>query len=125
MEAATKLQIMHSFFSGFGLTAYEENCVPANASFPYLTYSAASSAFDEPVTLLFSIWYREKSWHNANAKAEEISTKIGMGGMMLPCAAGAVWITRNSPFAQSMGDPSDSCIKRKIISITAEFMTAD
>ena len=44
---------------------------------------------------------------------------------MRPCDGGAVWLKRAEPFAQSMGDSNDDMIKRKIINISAEYLTAD
>lgn len=44
----TKAAALHSFFSGFGLTAYEENSVPDDAVFPYITYSLTTDSF--PIT---------------------------------------------------------------------------
>jgi hypothetical protein len=72
------------------------------------------------------LWYRkEASLLALNTKTEEISQKIGRGGVFLSCEGGKIWIKRGSPFAQTMGDPNDNTIKRKLINITAEFLTAD
>lgn len=124
----TKAAALHEFFSSFGLTAYEENTVPTGEdapAFPYLTYSFASDSLGTDVALTCSLWYREDSWVNANAKAEEISRAIGRGGVFLYVDDGAIWVKRGSPFAQSMGDENDSLIKRKYINIIAEYWTAD
>ena len=80
----TKAAALHSFFGGFGLTAYEENSVPDDAVFPYLTYSLTTDSFsDYPSTIAISLWYRSTSWTAANAKCEEISAGIGYGGKLL------------------------------------------
>jgi hypothetical protein len=71
------------------------------------------------------LWYRSSSWLEINEKTEEISVAIGRGGVFIPCDGGKVWIKRGTPFAQNMGDESDDLIKRKLINITAEFLTAD
>lgn len=133
----TKAAALHSFFSSFGLTAYEENSVPTGAEFPYLTYNVITDSIGNEVSLSCSLWYRSKwieenekrylsnSWLEANAKAEQISLAISSGGKTIPCDGGAVWLKRGSPFAQSMGDDSDNLIKRKLLNITAEFLTFD
>ncbi|MBO5714951.1 MAG: hypothetical protein J6S23_00975 [Clostridia bacterium] len=72
-----------------------------------------------------SLWYRSTSWAQANAKAEEISEAISLGGKIIKCDGGRIWIKRGTPFAQRMGDETDSLIKRIYINITAEFFTAD
>lgn len=123
----TAEQAIHQFWSMFGLTAYEENAVPTGddaPKFPYITYSVAISGFNEENQLSASIWTRSTSWVTANNMADAIMKYIGMSGKVLKCDGGAIWIKRGTPFSQSMGDPSESLIKRKYINITAEFLTA-
>ena len=121
----TKAAAIYQFWSGFGLTAYEENTVPDDAAFPYITYQLVTDSFDREIQFTASLWYRSESWTAINAKAEEISQKIGRGGKIISCYGGAIWLKRGQPFAQNMGDESDNLIKRKYLNITAEFMTAD
>ena len=121
----TKAAAIYQFWSGFGLTAYEENTVPTDAAFPYITYQLVTDSFDREIPLTASLWYRSESWTAINAKTEEISQKISRGGKFIPCDGGAIWLKRGQPFAQSMGDESDNLIKRKYLNITAEYMTAD
>lgn len=121
----TKASAIYQFWSSFGLTAYEENTVPTDASFPYITYQLVTDSFDREIPLTASLWYRSESWTEINAKTEEISQKISRGGKIIPCDDGAIWLKRGQPFAQNMGDESDDLIKRKYLNITAEFMTAD
>ena len=121
----TKAAAIYQFWSGFGITAYEENTVPTDADFPYLTYQLVTDSFDRDVVSTASLWYRSESWKAINAKTEEISQKISRGGKIISCDGGAIWLKRGQPFAQNMGDESDDLIKRKYLNITAEFMTAD
>lgn len=121
----TKAAAIYQFWSGFGLTAYEENTVPTDADFPYITYQLVTDSFDREIPLTASLWYRSESWTEINAKTEEISHKISRGGKIIACDGGAIWLKRGQPFAQNMGDESDNLIKRKYLNITAEFMTAD
>ena len=121
----TKAAAIYQFWSGFGLTAYEENTVPTDAAFPYITYQLVTDSFDREVQVTASLWYRSESWTSINAKTEEISQKISRGGKIISCDGGAIWLKRGQPFAQNMGDESDDLIKRKYLNITAEFMTAD
>ena len=121
----TKAAAIYQFWSSFGLTAYEENTVPTDSDFPYITYQLVIDSFDREIPLTASLWYRSESWTDINAKTEEISQKISRGGKIIPCDDGAIWLKRGQPFAQSMGDESDDLIKRKYLNITAEFMTAD
>ena len=121
----TKSAAIYQFWSSFGLTAYEENTVPTDAVFPYITYQLVTDSFDREVATTASLWYRGESWTDINAKTEEISQKISRGGKIIACDGGAIWLKRGQPFAQNMGDESDDLIKRKYINITVEFMTAD
>ena len=121
----TKAAAIYQFWSSFGLTAYEENTVPTDAAFPYITYQLVTDSFDREIPLTASLWYRSESWTAINAKTDEISQKISRGGKIISCDGGAIWLKRGQPFAQNMGDESDNLIKRKYLNITAEFMTAD
>ena len=121
----TKAAAIYQFWNSFGLTAYEENIVPTDAAFPYITYQLVTDSFDREIPLTASIWYRSESWTGINSKTEEISQKISRGGKIIPCDGGAIWLKRGQPFAQNMGDESDDLIRRKYLNITAEFMTAD
>ena len=121
----TKAAAIYQFWNSFSLTAYEENTVPDDAVFPYITYQLVTDSFDREIPLSASLWYRSESWTAINAKTEEISQKISRGGKIISCDGGAIWMKRGQPFAQNMGDESDDLIKRKYLNITAEFMTAD
>lgn len=121
----TKAAAIYEFWNSFGLEAYEENSVPDDAAFPYITYQLVTDSFDYGNIMTASLWYRTSSWLDINAKTEEISQTLGRGGKMIPCDDGAVWLKRGSPFAQNMGDESDDLIKRKYLNIEAEFLTAN
>ena len=120
-----KAAAIHQFWSGFGLTAYEENTVPSDAVFPYITYQLVTDAFDNDVAMTASLWYRGESWVDINAKEREISAYIGIGGVIIKRSDGRIWLKKGTPFAQNMGDESDNLIKRKYLNVTAEFLTAD
>lgn len=120
----TKAAAIYRFWNDF-LTAYEENSVPDDAVFPYITYQLVTDSFENEVSMAVSLWYRGTSWTEANAKAEEISAYIGVGGVILNCDSGKIWIRRGSPFSQNMGDESDDLIKRKYLNISAEYFTAN
>ena len=120
----TKAAAIYQFWSGFGLTAYEENTVPEDAVFPYITYQLVTDSFDREVAATASLWYRGESWTAINAKTEEISANIGLGGKIIKCDGGRIWIKRGQPFAQNMGDESDDLIKRKYLNVNIEYFTA-
>ena len=121
----TKAGAIYSFWNQF-LTAYEENTVPTDAKYPYITYNLVMDAFSgESVSMSASLWYFSDSWKEINAKTEEISAHIGLGGKIIKCDGGRIWIKRGQPFAQNMGDESDDLIKRKYLNLTFEFLTSN
>ena len=121
----TKAAAIYQFWNGFGLTAYEENTVPEDATFPYVTYQLVTDGFDREVAATASLWSRGESWTAINAKTEEIAQYIGLGGKIIKCDGGRIWIKRGQPFAQNMGDESDDLIKRKYLNLTFAFFTAN
>lgn len=116
----TAEQAIHTFWSSFGLAAYDENSVPDTATLPYITYALSYSVFGDEALMEGSLWYRSISWQAITDKCNEISRFIGDGGIMLETDNGNVWITRGSPFANRMGD-TDKNIKRIIINVIAEY----
>lgn len=118
---ADKWTALHTFFNSFGITAYDENTVPEEASFPYMTYEAAISDFDNfKVPITASLWYLSNSWEGVSQKAEEISNAIG-GGYGVRYTGGRLWITKENPFAQRMGEPSNEMVRRIVLQLGAEF----
>ena len=89
-----KAAAIHQFWSGFCLTAYEENTVPSDAVFPYITYQLVTDAFDADVAMTASLWYRGESWVDINAKEREISAYIGIGGVIIKRADGRIWMKK-------------------------------
>ena len=129
----TKAAAIYQFWNSFGIKAYEENTVidadeegnPVEPTFPYITYQLVTDSFDREVSATASLWYRSESWTAINAKTEEISAHIGLGGKIIKCDGGRIWIKRGQPFAQNMGDESDDLIKRKYLNLTFEFFIAN
>lgn len=122
--AKTKAAALHEFFSSFGLPAYPVSSVPEDTVFPWFTYELVTSSWEQgEVALVLNLWYYTESEATPNAKAEEISKAIGMGGALLPCDDGVIWLKRGSPWCQSLQDATDPMIKRRYINITAEYLT--
>lgn len=120
-----KSQAIHEFWSGFDLPAYDENTVPDNAVKPYITYSVSEDSLGNMVLLNASLWYKSTSWAAITKKANEIANKVGgFGFFSQRIDGGFLWLTKGSPFAQRMGDDSDDTIRRILINIKAEFLTA-
>ena len=119
----TKAAAIHAWINSFGVPAYPASAVPDDAEMPYLTYTPVDGAWDDPEQpMQVDLWYRGESEAAPNAKADEISRSIGLGGTMIGSEAGAVWVRRGSPFCQSVPD-EDRTVKRRMINLTIEFFT--
>ena len=118
-----RYEAQYGFWSGFNIPAYEENAVPDvdEITYPYITYQAVSAPFDGDVPINASIWTRSTTWAGADALADAIEAELRNGGKVVPYTGGMIWVTAGSPFAQSMGDPNDDRIKRKLLSVTLHF----
>ena len=123
----TKEQALYSFYASFGLTAYEQSSVPTGddaPDFPYLTYTVSTGSFgDGDIMQSVSLWYRSTSWTEINAKASEMAAVLSRTGKLIRYDGGSIWLRAGKPFAQSMGDPDDGTIRRKLINIVAEFIS--
>lgn len=120
----TKEQALHHFFNQFGIVGYRNTSVPDDVIFPYLTYDTPISSFDEePVSITLNLYYYTDSESMPDAKAEEIRKAIGMGGVLLNCDGGAIWLKWGVPWCQSLADETNRNIKRRYINITAEYLT--
>lgn len=118
-----KQQAVHSFWSSFGISAYDENSVPDDAELPYITYNVSTADIGDIVIMSASVWYRTNLWTYLDNMADRISKAIGYGGKTIPLDKGMVWIRRSSPFAQRLSD--DGEVKRMLLQISVEYITQD
>ena len=128
----TKEEALYNFWSSFTWKAYEENSVPTGErapAFPYITYQVVTDALGANVPMNASLWDKKTANHSAmqaiNNKAKEVSEYIGRGGVAVSFTGGIIWIRRGNPFAQGMGDDSSDAVRRKLLTIQAEFISAD
>ena len=120
----TKEQALHTFFNQFGIIGYRNTSVPDDAIFPFLTYDVPISSFEEePVSITLNLYFYTDSEAVPDAKAEEIRKAIGMGGALLKCDGGVIWLKWGAPWCQSLVDDTNNNIKRRYINITAEYLT--
>lgn len=120
----TKAAALHRFFGSFGIPAYPSAGVPEKTAFPYLTYELVTGAWDEgDAGITVNLWYHTESEAIPNAKAQELSDRIGRSGAVVPCGGGYIRLLRGSPWCQSLRDETDNTIKRRYINITARYFT--
>lgn len=119
-----KIQALNAFWNGFSLKAYDENSVPDDISYPYLTYETKYSNNDLGSSIVTSVnlWYRSSSWSEITEKEQEISDFITRGGRMIAFDGGSIWLQKGSTWATRMGDANDNMIKRILLSVSMEFL---
>ena len=130
-----KQQAYNSFWSGFGVLAFEENSVPddtviqalidsgvAKSKYPYITYQVLVDDLNSTVYPTASIWDKSSSWETADLLSNDISEFIStMGTIRLD--NGRMFIVKGSPFAQHYAEEEDLSIRRIILNIGVEFFT--
>lgn len=119
-----KIQAFCNFWESFGIKAYEENTIPSKAVMPYLTYELNTDSFGNNINFNVNLYYRDSSWVDITNKAEEISKKIGLGGININFENGSIWLQRSAPFCQRMKD-TDDAVRRIVLSLTAEYNVQD
>ena len=111
---------INTFWNSFTIPAYDENTVPDDATMPYITYEAKIGEFGDKLLLSASLWYKSMSWQAISEKSKQISDYVE-GGASVSYGTGRMWITKGSPFAQRLSEPSDSQVRRMLIQISVEF----
>lgn len=120
-----KAQALHNFWSSFGIPAYDALTVPDDAQMPYITYEVSTDSFDNQVFLTASIWYNNFSWKDVTEKSEQVAKAIyDLHPSGIKIDNGRLLIFRGSPFAIRMNDDRDKMIRRIVLNIVAEFLTA-
>lgn len=121
----TELGALHSFFKSFNIDVYTTSSIAdeEQPEFPYLTYTPVLDQFGGGSSITVNLWYRGTSETEPNAKAREILKALGIGGKVVSCDNGYIWLKAGSPFCQSLTDDSDPLIKRRYINIDVEFLT--
>ena len=73
-QAAAALK---TFFSGFGLNAYQENTVPSDAAMPYITFSLNVPEWNQKASNYARVWDKTRSNTGLIKKADQITAAIG------------------------------------------------
>ncbi len=120
-----KYQALNTFWNSFTWPAYDEGTVPDNAPLPRITYSVVTDSLGNPVMIPASLWDRSTSWESVSKKAEEIAEAIvKMNPPAIKLDEGRLYLTKGSPFAQRLQEPSDDMIRRIYLNVDAEYFTA-
>lgn len=117
-----KQQAYYSLWSNFGIGAYDENRVPEDAVYPYITYQVLLSSLDEPIYPMATLWDKSTSWTGLDTKLSQITRQIeDMSPIRLD--DGYMNVTLGQPAAERTSDPSDSTVIGYRINLGIEFLT--
>lgn len=130
-----KQQAYNTFWSDFGVLAFEENSVPddktiqqmieaglASSKYPYITYQVLTDSLDSTIYPSASIWDKNTSWERSDLLSNRIAERIRK---MTPIKLddGRMFITTGSPYSQHMSEEGDSSIRRIVLNLQVEFFT--
>ena len=119
----TKNKALYAWFNEF-MPFYRASSVTDDVLMPYGTYEYTDGALDSgEIGLTINLWFRTESEAIPDEKAQELSKRIGYGGVYIPCDEGYIWLKRGYPWCQSLTYEEDPAIKRRYINITAEYLT--
>lgn len=126
-----KAQAIHAFWNSFGWDAIDEQSSyddrtieELNIQYPYITYEVATGNLGDPLQLTASLWDRSTSFEALSKKADEIAAAIGYGGKIIKIDGGYLWIKLANPFAQRMPDEDKYDLRRIVLNISVDFLTA-
>lgn len=119
----TKVAALQAWLEGFGMPVYSAQGVPDGTEPPYITYTPVSGAWgDGEQAVTVELWLRTESEAKANAAAVTMGRALGLGGVMLPCDGGGLWVKRGSPFWQAV-DSGEPGLKRRYVNLSIENIT--
>ena len=70
-------EALKTFFSGFGLRAFQEGTVPDDAVMPYITFSISTPEWNQKASIYARVWDRTTSNTWLIEKADQITRAIG------------------------------------------------
>lgn len=100
LQAAAALK---TFFSGFGLPAYQEGTVPDDVELPYISYSLVSPEWNQKASMYVRVWDRTTSNTWLIQKTDQITAAIGER-KIIPLTAGYLVIWPETPKVQIQVD---------------------
>lgn len=105
----------------FGIPAYDENTVPDEAEFPYITYEAVDGSLGGSMLVNASLWYKGVSWADISKKANQMKNLLNK---QIKIEGGYIKVrTPFANYAQRMDDPNNKDIRRIVIAVEMEFLT--
>lgn len=122
MPTLDKWSAQKVYWSSFGLPAYHELTVPDDAKLPYLTYQAVNGQLDGRMTVSANLYYKGTSWATIMQEVNQMEKAIDRQVFI----EGGIMKVRKpvSNFAQPLGDSGDTKIRRMLLTVEIEFLSA-
>ena len=102
MQKATAA--IKTFFSSFGLPAYQEGTVPDDVTLPYIVFSLSSPEWNQKASMYAMVWDRTKSNAGITRIADQITAAIGERKKIPLDGAGYLVIWPETPLIQIQVD---------------------
>lgn len=116
-----KHKALNAWLSDFA-PAYAAGSVPEDAELPYITYEAAWGMFGDKAAIPVTIWCGTASEAKANEIAATIENAVGMGGDVVKCDEGSLWVTPGIPFIRSSANLGPG-MKARYVNLEIETLT--
>lgn len=122
MAILNKWTAQKVYWSSFGMPAYQELTVPDDAKMPYITYQTANGQLGGVVNVSASVYYKGTSWA---AIMQEVSQMEKFIDRQVLIEGGIMKVRKPlSNFAQPMSEAGDTKIRRILLTVEIEFLSA-
>lgn len=122
MATLDKWSAQKVYWSSFGMPAYQELTVPDDAKMPYITYQTANGQLNGVVNVSASVYYKGTSW---TAIMQEVSQMEKVIDRQIVIDGGIMKVRKPlSNFAQPMSEAGDTKIRRILLTVEIEFLSA-
>ena len=122
MAILNKWTAQKVYWSSFGMPAYQELTVPDDAKMPYITYQTANGQLGGVVNVSASVYYKGTSWA---AIMQEVSQMEKVIDRQVLIEGGIMKVRKPlSNFAQPMSEAGDTKIRRILLTVEIEFLSA-
>lgn len=115
---------IYTFLSGFGVPVYDENSVPEDAVFPYMTYNPIITDWDGSALMQVRLWDYPGPDHSAGriyGIVDQIGESIDSESKILPVGTHKyVTLAKGEPWVQPQPTPD---VKARVIILNFEIST--
>lgn len=124
MPTLDKWSAQKVYWSSFGLPAYHELTVPDDmeGKYPYIAYQAVNGQLQGVMNVSASVYYKGTSWATIMQEIGQMEKAIDRQIFI----EGGIMKVRKplSHFAQPMSDGGDTKIRRMLLTVEIEFLSA-